>query len=66
MGLLRFYFLLLPPAFFSTKLQYNGGVFGLEMELLGVRAGRNFRVIPRSKLGKKKDLTSSKSDDARS
>ena len=55
-----------PSLFFSRELLYDGEVFGLIRELQGGLVGTKFKGYSKVTMGIKKDLTSSKTDDARS
>ena len=55
-----------PSLFFSRELLYDGEVFGLEMELQRGLVGTKFKGYSKVTMRIKKDLTSSKTDDARS
>ena len=55
-----------PSLFFSRELLYDGEVFGLIRELQGGLVGTKFKGYSKVTMRIKKDLTSSKTDDARS
>ena len=55
-----------PSLFFSRELLYDGEVFGLIRELQWGLVGTKFKGYSKVTMGIKKDLTSSKTDDARS
>ena len=55
-----------PSLFFSRELLYDGEVFGSDLELQGGLVGTKFKGYSKVTMGIKKDLTSSKTDDARS